>query len=76
MNAERRKIQLPAWTIILDVLGTVFVVFGILAQFGGAEQLFPGALDLRQYAIVLILAGILLMLPLVIIIIRQATPPD
>lgn len=72
MMQDRRKFQLPAWTIILDLFGTLILALGIYAQFGGDELLFSEFLDLRQYAIIMILVGILLMMPLVMHLIKQS----
>ena len=69
---ESRKIHLPAWAIILDVFGTILLVLGILAQFGGDDMLFSEIQELEALSIVLIFAGVLLISPLIIIIVRQA----
>lgn len=76
MNEQKRKFHLPAWAVILDVFGTLFLALGIIAQVGGDALLLPGFPDIRPYAIVLIFAGVLLMLPLVMIIIGQARSPQ
>lgn len=73
---ENRKIQLPAWSIILDLIGTLFLALGIYAQFVGGELLFSEFLDLRQYAIILILIGVLLMMPLVLHLVRRSITPN
>jgi hypothetical protein len=69
---ENRKSVLPVWAIILDLIGTLVLVVGILAQFGGEGALFPESPETRALAYVLILAGVLLMAPLVVILIRRA----
>jgi hypothetical protein len=73
---ERRKIQLPAWSIILDLFGTLLLALGIYGQFGGGELLFSEFLDLRQYAVILILLGVLLIAPLVVILVKQAVSSE
>lgn len=70
---SNQKFRLPLWAIVLDILGTVMLVLGILALFGGDGALFPETPEIRALAFVLIFAGVLLMLPLIIIIIRRAT---
>jgi hypothetical protein len=72
MMEESGKSSLPVWAIILDLIGTLVLVAGILAQFGGAGALLPDTPETRALGFVLILAGVLLMAPLVVILIRRA----
>jgi hypothetical protein len=58
--------------IILDLIGTLFLALGIYAQFGGEELLFSEFLDIRPFAIILMLIGLLLMMPLVMNLMKQS----
>lgn len=69
----RNNPQLPIWAIILDVIGALLLALGIIAQFGGDAVALPEFLDVRAFSIVLIFAGLLLMVPMIIIVIRRAT---
>ncbi len=69
---DRQKTGLPLWAIILDVLGTLVLVLGIYAQIAGDDFLASASIDSNALSIVLILAGVLLMLPLVIAVIKRA----
>ncbi len=73
---DSRTIRLPAWMIILDLFGTLFLALGIYAQFGGEELLFSDFLDIRPFAIILILIGLLLMMPLVLNLIKRSISPN
>lgn len=73
MMQNRRQNRLPVWPIILDIFGTLLLALGIYLQFGGEALLFAEFLDIRQLAIPIILAGLLLMLPLIFILVRRST---
>lgn len=68
---DKRKIRFPAWAVILDLFGTLLLAAGIYAQIAGDDQVFPEFLRVQEFSILLILLGVLLMLPLVIVVIRQ-----
>lgn len=70
--ASHQKIRLPAWTIVLDTIGALFLALGIFGLVGGQALPLPEFLDVRAFSIVLIFTGVLLMLPMIVIIIRQA----
>lgn len=70
---DRNNPQLPIWAIMLDVIGALLLALGIIAQFGGDAIALPEFLDVRAFSIVLIFAGLLLMVPMIIIVIRRAT---
>lgn len=76
MNEGDRKFDLPAWAIVLDVIGTLLLAAGIYALVGGDDLLFSDFLDIRPFAIPLIVAGVLLMLPLVGVLMGQVTRLD
>ena len=69
---DKRRIRFPAWAIILDLFGTLLLAVGIYAQIAGDDSVFPEFLRIHDFSILLILLGVLLMLPLVVIFIRQA----
>ena len=69
---NNRRIRFPAWALILDLFGTLLLAVGIYAQVAGDDLVFPEFLRIQEFSILLILLGVLLMLPLVVILIRQA----
>ncbi len=68
---EPRKIVWPAWVLILDLVGTVLVGFGIYAQVVDGELLFAEFLDLRALAVPMIIIGALMTAPLVLMTVSQ-----
>ncbi len=68
---EPRKIVWPAWVLILDLVGTVLVGFGIYAQVVDGELLFAEFLDLRAVAVPMIIIGALMTAPLVLMTVSQ-----
>ncbi len=70
--AGQQKIRLPVWAIVLDVIGALLLALGIFGLVGGQTLPLPAFLDVRALSIVIIFAGVLLMLPMIVIIIRQA----
>ncbi len=64
--------RLPIWAIFLDVIGTLLLVLGVVALVGGGDGIFPEFLDNQAFSIVLIFAGVLLMLPLIVVLVRRA----
>lgn len=70
-NSHKRG--LPIWTVILDVIGTLVLALGVFGLVGGNERIFPEFIDNQAFSIVLIFAGVLLMVPLIIVLIRRAT---
>lgn len=67
------KPGLPIWAVILDVIGTLILVLGVLGLIGSDRPIFPEFLDKQAFSIVLIFAGVLLMVPLIIVVVRRAT---
>lgn len=61
---------LPIWAIVLDALGTLMVVGGLLAMFGT----WPAAS--RDTGLVLVIIGAFLMAPLIIAVVRRTTDRD
>ena len=58
--------KLPPWLLILDVIGTLILALGLFGLFGG-DNLFSPA------AILLVIIGALLMLPLLVFVINRIT---
>lgn len=75
-GADRGKARFPVWPIMLDVIGTLLLAIGIFGQFGGEELPFLEFMPIKEYAIMLILLGVLLMMPLVIVLIKRAVSTD
>ncbi len=67
---ERRKLPWPAWVLALDIVGTLFLVAGLLGLLMGDEL--PAGDTLQAVAIPLIILGVLMMIPLVVFSIRHA----
>lgn len=72
-GAGSRRGRWPMWPIMLDVIGTLLLGLGIFGQFGGGDLPFLEFMPVQEYAIALILLGVLLMLPLIVVLIRRAT---
>ncbi len=72
-NAESEKTQagLPAWAVILDVIGTVLLAAGLYGLFAQSEAPFAETVDLRANATALIVIGVFLMLPLLVAVVRR-----
>jgi len=70
---KKPKVSLPISLLVLDIIGTLLLALGLYALFGGRLGLFSEIGDSRQLAIALIIAGGLMMLPLVVMIVRRAT---
>ena len=71
----KRKMKLPVWALILDVLGALMLAAGIILLNGGAGLLDVGSTEVRGPAIVLIVIGALLMMPLIAVIVLKARSP-
>lgn len=63
---------IPIWTIVLDVIGTLFVAGGLFLLVSDGNLLGMEAAGFRGPAIALIVVGVMLMAPLVAVIIRRA----
>ena len=68
----KRKIKLPVWAVILDVLGALMLAAGIILLNGGAGLLDVSPTEVAGPAIALIVIGVLLMTPLIVVVIRRA----
>jgi hydrogenase-4 membrane subunit HyfE len=62
---------LPVWALILDVLGTLLIAAGIYGIVSG-ELPFAEGLEAGWIAVALILAGAVLMMPLVVVLVQRA----
>ena len=71
MTAKRRM-KLPVWAVILDVLGAFMLAAGIILLNGGAGLLDVSSAEVRGPAIALIVIGVLLMMPLIAVIVHRA----
>lgn len=71
MDAKHSN-HFPAWAIILDVVGTLIVAIGVYAQFTGEVIRTPDPADAHAVSIVLIVAGVLMMAPLVITVVKRS----
>lgn len=67
------KLRLPVWSLVLDAVGALFIGFGIFGLASGDELALPAFLDAQALSVVMIFAGVLLTLPMIILIIKQAT---
>lgn len=67
---EQRK--LPGWALALDIVGTLFLAAGLFGLFAVDSLQLPGAETLEALAIPIIVLGIVLMIPLIAITIRNA----
>lgn len=67
---ERKK--LPGWALALDIVGTLFLAAGLFGLFAVDSLPVPGADTLTALAIPLIVLGVLLTIPLIAFIIRNA----
>jgi len=72
MSDESRP-KLPMWALMLDIVGTLFLAAGLFLEFGGTDMLASAPDSLRAMAIVLIVLGIFLMVPLVVVLVKRAT---
>jgi hypothetical protein len=70
---KKGKTFIPVWVLILDIFGTLILALGFYTYFGGGASLFSGFDNPRQAAIVLIIIGALLILPMIIVIVRRGT---
>ena len=71
MDEGNRRLEIPAWSIALDVVGALLLALGIFGLIHG-DTLMPGSGHIRACAVVAIAAGALLMMPMIIIVVRQA----
>jgi len=62
--SEDRSSRLPAWALLLDVIGTALLAAGLYFLIGERTP--------RAIAIVLLVAGPLMMLPMVVVLVSRA----
>lgn len=70
MTTSEKPFSIPTRLIVLEIVGTLFVVIGLLELTGGVEIL-PVALRFDDYGFAFIAAGIVLMLPLTANVVAQ-----
>ena len=63
--------KLPAWAILLDVIGTLLIAAGIFGLAAAEETLSGLPVNLAETAVALIVLGALLMLPLVLVVVQR-----
>ena len=68
---QQKKLPLPLSLVLLDAVGTVLLGLG-LAEWLAGTGLMPEALRFDNYAIVMVVTGLLLILPLLAFILRKA----
>ncbi len=74
--SDRPAAKLPLWALILDAVGTLIFAAGLVGTFASAPFLSSLPFDLGEIAVILIIAGILLlMLPLIVVLIQRAVSP-
>jgi hypothetical protein len=73
VNRARPGLRLPLPLLLLDVLGTLLVVLGAWFWFGGGEVAALQTLRFPWDGPILVVAGVVLMLPLVIHVLRHAS---
>ena len=72
---EKSPQKMPLWALILDGVGTLVLAAGLVGLFAGAPFLSKLPFDLDEVAIVLIILGVLLMVPLIVVLIQRAVAP-
>ena len=65
------KLNLPVWTIILDVFGTLLVGGGIFFLVSDGDVLGMRVDEHRGLAIAMLVVGGMLMVPLLVAVVRQ-----
>ena len=65
------KIRWPAWVLILDLVGTILVGLGIYAQVASGPLILSEFIDLRAWAVPIIIFGAILVAPLVFSTVSQ-----
>ncbi len=68
---DKPALRWPAWVLILDFVGTVLVALGIYAQVVDGPLILSDFVDLRAWAVPIIILGALLVAPLVFMTVSQ-----
>ncbi len=63
---EPKKLIWPVWVLILDFVGMLLVAVGIYALVAAGPLPFADTLDLRAFAIPMIILGALMVAPLIL----------
>ena len=63
---ENKKLIWPAWVLILDFVGMLLVAVGIYVLVAGGPLPFAQSIDLRPFAIPMIIIGALCFAPLIL----------
>ena len=72
---ENRTASIPLWALLLDVIGTLVLAAGLVGMFVDAPLLTSLPFNLSEMAVVLIIFGVLLMVPLIVVLVRRAVAP-
>ncbi len=62
---QNKNIEIPIKFIVLDIIGTLLLAVGIIELVSNLN-LIPASFQFNNYAIALIVVGVLLMLPLIL----------
>ena len=73
--SDKATFSIPMWALILDVIGTLLLAAGLVGVFAAAPFLSSLPFDLSEMAVVLIILGVLLMVPLIVVVIQRAVSP-
>ena len=68
---DKPALRWPAWVLILDLVGTALVGLGIYTQVASGPLIFSEFVDLRAWAVPIIIFGAVLVAPLVFMTISQ-----
>ena len=68
---NRPALKWPAWVLLLDLVGTALVGLGIYAQVASGPLILADAVDLRAWAVPIIIFGAVLVMPLVFMTVAQ-----
>ena len=69
MDQNKASLKIPINLIVLDFIGTILIVLGLIKMFGGIE-IIPSQYLLDDNGWTLILVGVCLMLPFILFIIQ------
>ena len=73
--SEQQTASIPLWALLLDVIGTLILAAGLVGMFVDAPFLTSLPFNLNNMAVVLIILGVLLMVPLIVVLVQRAVAP-
>ena len=68
---RKPALKWPAWVLMLDLIGTALVGLGIYSQVVSGPLILSDFVDLRAWAVPMIIFGALLVMPLVFMTVSQ-----